>query len=119
MPPDGSTYMTKPDVLSVRSLRDWLRQQDGSEWYCFDSTGGCLLANYLRAMGLPCKVVIFGGWTADPHNTASDYSYKLFPGAADYCDHENPLNKIAETLPHTYAAALARCNEYLQGRDSE
>lgn len=104
MPLDGSTYVTKPDVLSVRGLRDWLHQQDGATTYDYWNTKDCLICRFARANGF--KVHRAGGSFFYGPDSAER---REIPGAG----------QITPVEPYTYAAALSRCNEYLQGRDSE
>lgn len=93
MPFDFS-YTTKPDVFSLEGLRDWLRTQPGERSYNWhDCKGGCLLSTYLAARGA---------------NLIEDYVWlSSVKVAGEYVD----LGGLACSSPHTYAAALARCEE--------
>ncbi len=108
--PDGMNYLPKPDVLSVRSLRDWLRQQDGETAYCYDDNGLCLLAKYFTDCGYVNVNMGASLWT---HGRTGERVTDDLP---------RELDAIAGKTPRTYAAALSRCNDYLsntEGRDGE
>ncbi len=99
--PDGMNYLPKPDVLSVRSLRDWLRQQDGATEYDYWNLERCPIGCLLEAHGIP--------------NDHQHYD-------AARLDFEEKAMNIVYPTPWTYAAALSRCNDYLsntEGRDGE
>lgn len=106
----------KPDVLSVKGIRDWLRTQDPTERYCYEESGACLLHRYLTAQGVPANIVSPEGYR--PKWSAAIIS---FPG-----DEKGPLNCIAlGLLPNghfshakkaereTFGAALFRADAFL------
>lgn len=93
MPLDGSNWTAKPDVLSVTALRDWLRQQDGTTTYEWCGLH-CVIHNYICA-------------AMNIHATDSVDTYLRFESM-------DTRIRIGASHPRTYAAALSRCNEYLQ-----
>ena len=52
------------DIFSVSAIIDWLKTQDPSTKYNYESYTDCLLCRYLRARGLSVCFVTPGEWTA-------------------------------------------------------
>ena len=109
---DGATYTDTPtkqaDVFSLEGLRNWLRMQPPLGRYCYTDIGGCLLYQYLRAQEVPVREV--GGWI---YSDIEGKRHK-FPGPAGP---SNLLNQVSLNTPHTYGAALARCEAEIEARE--
>lgn len=86
---------TKADPLSLGSLIAWLETKDPDEGYSFwNCEGGCLIGQYLTAMGHP-----FRG------ETYADLSYVM---------HKNFGDTVAIEHPRTFGGALARARGLLK-----
>lgn len=86
--------------LSLEALRDWLKQQDPQGTYNFVDGRDCLLARYLRFVGLPVQDV-------DPHDWR-DTNLDLHPLPPG-------MNAVArpEEWTGTYGAALQRAEKLI------
>lgn len=88
-------WEVKADPFSLESLIAWLEMQPGDKTYCYMDTGGCLLHQYLNAVGV--GVGSMGGTvyslSSDPE---TDITLPM------------PLRRVARTTPHTFGAALTR-----------
>lgn len=101
-----------PEIFSVEGLRDFCRTKLADAEYCFLDNGGCLLHQYYSHRGLPVKNVLgFGAWR-DTDNVVHG-SMVAFEEPW-----QKTIGRIAGITPHTFGAALSRCEAYLtpQGR---
>ena len=87
------------DPISVEGLADWLRKQDPDTKYMFLSCSDCLIARYLKSLGLPVSSVGSPMW----HDT-NGMSHDFPPG----------MDGVAVAAPRTYGAALKRAEKLLE-----
>lgn len=92
--------------LSLEALRDWLKQQDPKGTYNFVDVGDCVLARYLRFVGLPVL-------TVDSHNWR-DKNFDFHPLPLGF-------NEAARTVGHagTYGDALERAEKLIAGESAQ
>lgn len=88
----GPVIRDEVEIFSLRGLRDWLRTQEPATTYPFlDCGGDCLFGRYLAARGRAWSLL-------------------------DYMQMGNERRfLVAADKPHTYGAALSRCEKALEG----
>lgn len=89
----------KADVFSVTGLRDWLKDKPSAQGYSICSTDRCLLAQYFEK---------------------PTYITEPSPNTKNFCvPPDAPIWKMAGHYPHTFGAALARCEAWLAEHPEE
>ena len=92
--------------FQLESLRDWLRTKPKDEGYKYSEPYGCLIFQYLKAVGIPVEYVTPGHWGGGP-GKARPLSDAFKEVSTGYLD--------ASELPvRTFGAALARCERLVE-----
>ncbi len=93
--------MTKPNVLSLRSLTNWLGKQPARKTFNFFDNENCLLAQFFKAKGL--KQVSVGGY---------EFSYSV-KGAKQETKLPFSFREVGHTKPETFGNALKTARKLL------
>lgn len=122
MPLDGSTYVTKPDVLTEAQrvcveAADYIEKYGWCQGTIAKPTGDvCLMGALRAAAGIPDKAQ----WTA-LGTAALNLVHATLPCIlpADWNDEEQRTKDEVVALLRSASHAQSNFNLYLQGRDSE
>ena len=92
---------TKPEVFSLEGLRDWLRTKPILDVYRYSSGENCLITQFASA--------VFGKYTLSLH---PDTSFSV----ENSISMTQEMRWVAADWPHTFGAALERCNRAIAAR---
>jgi len=97
--------MKKKLNFTTEALAEWLRAQPPKTTYDFYSISGCLLAKFGQAQGFP-------------RGHSGSYSFCPEHGNMERVYLEEDASRVARDEPHTYGAALARCEKIIAARSA-
>ena len=99
---------TKADPFTLEALIAWLEKQPANATYCYTSTGGCLVAQFLLSLGTYTAVGVDhrGFYNRSPDSRSTYDPIPLPPF----------FNEVALKNPRTFGAALDRARAAMSDR---
>lgn len=97
--------MKKKLNFTTEALADWLRSQPPETEYDFYDISGCVLAKFGQSQGFP-----------KGHSGANSFCPEY--GNMERAFLEDDSSRVARDEPHTYGAALARCEKIIAARSA-